>query len=125
MAALMKKINAGKTNTVNRSAVQTFDGYDKHEQYKYNVFYDFGDYVSQYCADEALLSQFNALLGKMVIANVFTPQFNSAYFDVKVVNGKLVLEMRDIKTCSGITCSDLCTEKSDEWKQTGWYAATH
>lgn len=125
MAALMKKINAGKTNTVNRSAVQTFDGYDKYNKYKYNVFYDFGDYVSQYCADEALLSQFNALLGKMVIANVFTPQFNSAYFDVKVVNGKLVLEMRDIKTCSGITCSDLCTEKSDEWKQTAWYAATH
>lgn len=125
LAALMKSINTGKTNPVDRSALQVFDGYDENFSYHFNIFYDFGDYVSHYCADETLLSQFNTLLYKMVIANTHTPSFTSVYFHSQISDGKFVPKTRDIKTCSGITCSDPCSELFYQWKETSWYAATH
>ncbi len=125
MAALMKSINTGRTNLVDRSALQVFDGYDENNTYHFNIFYDFSDYVSSYCADEVLLSQFNSLLSKMVVANTFTPSFTSVYFQIQIIDGKPATKKRDIRTCSGITCSDPCTQLFYKWKETEWYKTTH
>lgn len=126
MAILMKQINESKTNTVDRSAVQVLDGYD-HSDYKYNIFYDLGDYVNHYCAVDMLNYSFNVVLSKLVVANYYTENFNSIHFDglIDIVDGKMFPMMRPIKTCSGVTCSDLCTQKQEDLKKTSWYFATH
>ncbi len=126
MAALMKLINASSSPFKgDRGSLQVFDGYDFRFGYYYNVFYDFGDYVTHLCSDPALLSQYHALLSQMVVANVHTPSFCSMYFPPAKIDGQQVPRMRDIRTCSGITCSDPCTELAADWQKTSWYMATH
>lgn len=126
MANIMKQINESATNNVARSAVQVLDGYN-YSNYNYNIFYDLGDYVNHYCAVDMLINNFNVVLSKLVIANYYTDTFNSMYFNgyINIVDGKMVPMMKPIKTCSGITCSDLCTQKLEDLKKTSWYFATH
>ncbi|MCQ2254979.1 MAG: clostripain-related cysteine peptidase [Bacteroidaceae bacterium] len=123
MASIMKAIyNQSDAATVNRSSVQVLDGYD-HFLYGHNIFYDFSDYVHKLCDDQNLIADFEAQLQKLVIYNVFTPEFNSCFFDGYYRDGKPY--RRPIATCCGISCSDPCTEKLSEWKETAWYIATH
>ncbi len=123
MAAIMKRIYSNSDpSEVKRSSVQVLDGLD-HYLYGYNFFYDFSDYVHQLCKDKNLIADYEAQLKKLVIYNVFTPEFNSAYFDGYYRDGKQY--RRPINTCCGISCSDPCTEKHTEWMDTSWYKATH
>lgn len=123
MATIMKDIYRNTNpSDVNRSSVQVLDGYD-HYLYGYNIFYDFSDYVHQLCKQQNLIADFEAQLNKLIVYNVYTPEFNSAFFDGYYHDGKPYL--RPIRTCCGITCSDPCTERQAEWKETDWYKATH
>lgn len=125
MALIMKEIykKAGDVS-VDRSSIQVLDGYDYPlANLGYNIFYDFADYVRNLCTDANLLSQFNAQLSKLVVYNVYTPKFNSCFFDNFDEEGYPYL--RPLTSCCGISCSDLCSEKRTEWQQTAWYIATH
>ena len=123
MATIMKDIYKNSDpSDVKRSDVQILDGYD-HFLYGYNIFYDFSDYVHILCKDQTLIANFDSQLKKLVVYNVYTPEFNSCFFDGYYRDGKPYL--RPLTTCCGISCSDLCSEKQTEWKETDWYKATH
>lgn len=123
MATIIKEIYKNSDpSDVNRSDVQILDGYD-HFLYGYNIFYDFSDYVHKLCKDQNLIANFDSQLKKLVVYNVYTPEFNSCFFDGYYRDGMPYL--RPLATCCGISCSDLCSEKLTEWKETDWYKATH
>lgn len=118
MATVMTEIYKNTNpSTVQRSDLQVLDGYDKWYKLNYNVFYDFTDYVHHLCNDAALVKAFDAQMKRLVVYNVNTPVFNSMFFSRPY--------KRPITTCCGISCSDPCTEKQAEWKETDWYKATH
>ena len=125
MVSIMKEIySSANLNDVDRDALQVFDGYDC--EYGYNIFYDFSQYVHLLCNDAPLLAKFDAQMKKLIVYNVFTPEFNSVFFDYgahhKIPDHNY---LRPITTCCGITCSDPCTERQNDWKETSWYKATH
>lgn len=110
LAALMKQINAAATHAVDLQTIQSFDYLSQHR------FFDLGDYVAHYSADEALKAAFAAQLERMIPSTHrgHTPKFYSSGY---------IFPMRSF---SGISTSDpslnsACAEK----KQTAWWKATH
>jgi len=114
LADVMKRINAVSTELPKavREDLQVLDGYTPTR------FYDMGDYVRHYCADEALLAEFESQLEKTVPAAYrrHTPTFYS------MTNGET-----DIETFSGITTSDPSVAKAvvGVREDTAWWKATH
>lgn len=124
MASIMKEIYISTNlNNVERSKPQVLDGYDC--EIGYNIFYDFSQYIHLLCNDASLLAKFDAQMQKLIVYNVFTTEFNSYFFHEGHHHVMDANYLRPIKTCCGITCSDPCTEKQAEWKETDWYKATH
>lgn len=110
MASLMREAYQRHTS-VDTDGVQYLDGYSP------TIFFDMGSYIKALCADdEALLSQLQAQMKRMMVAAVHTPLFYS------VIN-KSAMEIKDF---SGITISDPSTARAAESKtQTLWWHATH
>lgn len=118
---VVRKINlSDKKNVVNVADIQLLDGYDYYRKHNFqNVFFDMSDYYGKLCADPSLLSEYEAVMKQLVVCNVYTDLFNSAYFPNSY--------MRPIRTCCGLSCSDPCQnqELQKNLKQTEWYKATH
>lgn len=112
MAYLMRNINYRYPDMhKNAGGVQILDGFSQ------SIFFDFGDYVRRTCKDEALLSEFDMLLAKLVPYKANTETFYSDYSDY----------LKPIKSFSGITISDPTVNELafESKKNTSWYKATH
>lgn len=112
MVAVMRDINMTFPFGVNDvDSIQDLDGYSP------TIFFDFGDYVSHLCTDEALLSRFNEQLGRLVPYKANTETYYS------MISNKQTL----IRTFSGLTVSDPTRNGSiaGEVAHTAWYRATH
>ena len=118
LAEVMKCINqeSSPMGAEERKKIQMLDGYEPC------LFYDLGHYVSFYCKNVALLSEFNAQLGRVVPAAYrrHTPTFFSN------IDGGRYGE-NEIKFFSGITTSDpsINEEAIAAREQTAWWQATH
>lgn len=121
LADVMKRINAVSTELPKavREDLQVLDGYSTTR------FYDMGDYVRHYCADEALLAEFESQLEKTVPAAYrrHTPTFFSmSGGNIQDRPGETLIE-----TFSGITTSDPSVAKAvvGVREDTAWWKATH
>ena len=121
LADVMKRINAVSTELPKavRDDLQVLDGYSPTR------FYDMGDYVRHYCADEALLAEFESQLEKTVPAAYrrHTPTFYSmSGGNIQDRPGETLIE-----TFSGITTSDPSVAKAvvGVREDTAWWKATH
>ncbi len=111
LAGIMKQINGAFTFDGSLSSVQRMDGYYPQR------FVDLGDYVSQLCEDDVLLTRFRAQLEKAV-----PPGFrkHTAQFYTRA-SGAI-----SINAFSGITTSDPYQSTYTAAKtETAWWAATH
>lgn len=114
LAEVMKRINAVSAALPKavREDIQVLDGYTPTR------FFDLGDYVRHYCADEALLTEFETQLERTVPAAYrrHTPTFYS------MTNGET-----EIETFSGITTSDPSVSQLvvGVREGTAWWKATH
>ena len=118
LAEVMKRINQ-ESNPVNngeRKQIQMLDGYEPC------LFYDLGHYVSVYCKNAALLSEFNAQLERVVPAvyRRHTPTFFS-----NIPSGRY--GEHEIEFFSGITTSDPSVSEDvlAAREGTAWWKATH
>lgn len=121
LADVMKRINAVSTELPKavREDLQVLDGYSPTR------FYDMGDYVRHYCADEALLAEFESQLEKAVPAAYrrHTPTFFSmSGGNIQDRPGETLIE-----TFSGITTSDpsVASAVIGAREDTAWWKATH
>lgn len=121
LADVMKRINAVSTELPKavRDDLQVLDGYSPTR------FYDMGDYVRHYCADEALLAEFESQLEKTVPAAYrrHTPTFYSmSGGNIQDRPGETLIE-----TFSGITTSDpsVASAVIGAREDTAWWKATH
>ncbi|MCD8185247.1 MAG: clostripain-related cysteine peptidase [Rikenellaceae bacterium] len=113
LAAVMYEINERFTFDASLlGQVQRMDGYTPV------IFFDYGDYVSHLCADEALLSRFEAQLERTVPSS-YKRHTEEYYTD----NLKSSIPIRAF---SGVTVSDPSTHSVTSAKtETAWYKATH
>lgn len=90
--------------------IQRMDGYTPV------LFYDFGDYVKNLCADDSgFMAQFNSLLGNVVPYKAHTEEYYSAWIEAVQINAY-----------SGITTSEPSSNTcASSYKSTPWYKATH
>ncbi len=113
LASIMKEINNRyKFETDMTGSIQTMDGYTPV------IFFDYADYVSKLCRDEALLAMFTEQFERTVPSDYkkHTPSYYT------MTKGKI-----DIKRFSGITISDpsLHSLALSAKTETAWYRATH
>ena len=85
------------------------------------IFFDMGSYISHLC-DAADVSQFDAMVARLVPYHVHTPKI---YTNLSQVNGGF--STVDINTFSGITISDPTTNTYVAGRKslTAWWKATH
>lgn len=112
LADVMRRINARYTFDERRlDDLQALDGYTPVR------FFDLGDYVRRLCTDDALLSEFEERLERVVPADYrrHTPEYYS-----------MSSGAHPIRTFSGITCSDPSISPATSAKrETAWWKATH
>ncbi len=117
MADIMLRINtAYPDGLASVSSVQDLDGLTP------TVFFDFGNYVSTLCTDEALLAEFTSQLERLVPYENHTSKYYSGFTKTSY----------KINTFSGLTISDPTTNNYSSYgypatmkSQTEWYKATH
>lgn len=118
LAEVMKRINQESSPVSNeeRRNIQMLDGYEPC------LFYDLGHYVTIYCKNTALLSEFNAQLERVVPTAYrrHTPTFFSNIFGDRYGE-------HEIKFFSGITTSDpsVSPDVVGVREGTAWWKATH
>ena len=110
LAAAMREINAGATNSVDATTLQSYDGLKEHQ------FYDLEEYALTLTADDALGQAFVRQMERC-----FPPagRFHTAQF-YSVYNGR----MNDVRYYSGATTYAPAETYRQDWQQTAWYAAT-
>lgn len=113
LADVMRRINAAAIGTtVDPLSLQALDGYAP------SLFFDLGDYVDRLCGDTALRAEFAARLEEAVPSRWrrHTPRYYSGVSQ----------RTYEIRTYSGITCSDPSLAPRAEAKErTDWWRATH
>lgn len=112
LAAIMKEINDKYTFDYSLlNSLQKLDGYSPV------IFFDYGDYVSNLCADKDLLKNFNHQLERTVPSDYM--KYTDYFYTMS--KGKIKIE-----TFSGITISDPSIHPDASSKEkTAWYEATH
>ena len=112
LASVMKEINQKfDFDPLLLDSVQPLDGYSPV------IFFDYGDYVSKICLDNALLQKFMTHFDRAVPPHL---KKNTPYF-YSMSGGK-----KKINTFSGVTISDLSVNsKTDAKTKTAWYKASH
>ncbi len=116
MAQLMRTFNARYTfDPTQENRLQKLDGMGQ------TIFFDMGSYISHLC-DAADVSQFDAMVARLVPYHVHTPKI---YTNLSQVNGGF--STVDINTFSGITISDPTTNTYVAGRKslTAWWKATH
>lgn len=110
LADFIKHINQlNIENNVNTNSLQSMDGYTP------SIFYDFSDYIRHKTITPYLLSEYDAIILKVIPYSYHTNSFYSA------ING-----WNKINTCSGVTTSEPSTNPLvKDYEQTSWYINTH
>lgn len=118
MASLMKRINqAYHFDETQRSSLQVLDGFNRLGVG--NIFFDFSDYVYHLVTDEALLTEFNQQMKRLVPYYRTTPQLPT--------NLGGTLTTYPVTRFCGIAISDPSNHvvATRGMQKTGWYQATH
>ena len=111
LAEVMKSVHAGATRAYEASELQIYDALSTP------LFFDLGDFANHYCADEALLNQFETQMEAAFpsSARFHTPAFYSAYNN----------ELNPIHYYTGVTVSEPSLQYVMANRSTNWYLASH